>query len=101
LLTWTTAVGAETLWERITEFPEPSVFKSLGVFGTPSECQAKAWSAAQAAYSRHLRGQYRDAEMEPIPGGWRVKAPVEFAMQVLLYQCFPDTVDPREPKGTK
>lgn len=100
-LAWTTPAGAETLWEWATEFPEPSVFKSLGLFGTPTECQAVAFSKAEAAYRWHKRGQYREAEMERTPNGWRVKAPVEFATQVLLYECFPDTVDPRELKGTK
>jgi hypothetical protein len=34
LLALATSAGADVLWERATEDPEPSAFTSLGVFGT-------------------------------------------------------------------
>jgi hypothetical protein len=101
LIALATPAGAEVLWERATEDPEPSAFTSLGVFGTATECRAAALSKAESAYRWHKRGQYREATMEATPDGWRVQAPVEFATLTLVYECLPDTVDPREPKGTK
>jgi hypothetical protein len=102
LLALVTSAGAETLWEQTTEVSLPSGFKSLGVFGMKAECLTEARRQAEVAYVKHLRGQYREATLKATPaGGWEVKAPVEFATLYLVYECFPDTVDPREPKGTK
>ena len=39
--------------------------------------------------------------MKATPDGWRVQAPVEFSTLTLVYECLPDTVDPRGPQGTK
>jgi hypothetical protein len=44
LIALATPAGAEVLWERATEDPEPSAFTSLGVFGTATECRAAAIS---------------------------------------------------------
>ena len=61
---------------RATEAPERSSFKSLGVFGTVSECRAAGF-------------------------GWGVQASVESGTLTLLHACLPDGVDPSLPSGVE
>ena len=78
------------VWERETEVPLPSGFRSLGVFSTKAECLTEAGLKAMVAYSKHLRGQYREATLEATPdSGWEAKAPVEFATLSLVCDASP------------
>ena len=81
------------LWERQTYGSEGTTWRGLEAFGTERECRTAALREARLKYLSF--GRTKSPQLK----GSRVEVPVEFETQIFSYDCLPDTVDPRGPKG--
>jgi hypothetical protein len=84
------------LWEHRTIQSDSTATKSwrgLEPFETKRECQTAALREARLQYESLRR--MGDPELH----GWQVVVTLEFDFYIFSYECLPDTLDPRGPKG--
>jgi hypothetical protein len=96
LLMLATSADAEStwvLWERFTQESDdrPTTWRWVESFDNQPSCQL---ASLRVARSKSIQRDY-----DTVLHGSQVQVKAEFEMWTYSYECLPDTVDPRAPKG--
>jgi hypothetical protein len=94
------AEAAWALWKGsvVSERGEAPDWRRVAAFNSEAECRASALREARFLYdgeSRRRDSRSRGLEI----AGSVVDIPIEFDMMTVSFECYPDTIDPRGPKG--
>jgi hypothetical protein len=107
LLTSTATAYAECAWvlwtySFVTVSGTPRAFDwaRLGAQTTVNACNADGLAVARGTMKQLRNKDTITMKLEPLPGGGVVvDHRFKDGAAEIRYQCYPDTVDPREPKG--
>jgi hypothetical protein len=109
LLTSAATASAECAWVlwtysfvRLNDTPRAFDWARLGAQTTVNACNADGLAVARGTMKQLRNKDTITMKLEPLPGGGVV---VDHRFKdgeaEIRYQCYPDTVDPRGPKGMK